>query len=174
MQSQADFFPLRVLYPSPSRPKMNLGRAQKIRKSDGCGFSALHRSSYAPSLSGHGKYSAAGAGGNGGVASRPMMEVLTQPSPKGNPMNEEQLSAEIESMLAIQTALITLVGALIRTHHDETNLQMSIVETLELSLNGSFALVLTEKQKTKVRDAVESLRSLHQRKPGVPIESRRF
>ena len=59
MQSQADFFPLRVLYPSPSRPKMNLGRAQKIRKSDGCGFSALHRSSYAPSLSGHGKYSAA-------------------------------------------------------------------------------------------------------------------
>lgn len=128
----------------------------------------------APSLSGHGKYSAAGAGVQWRGAGRPMMEVLTQPSPKGNPMNEEQLSAEIESMLAIQTALITLVGALIRTHHDETNLQMSIVETLELSLNGSFALVLTEKQKTKVRDAVESLRSLHQRKPGVPIESRRF
>lgn len=89
-------------------------------------------------------------------------------------MNEEELRAELDGMLSIQTALMTLVGAIIRTHHDETNLQLSIVETMEILLNGSAGKQFSEKQKEQVRDAVESMRSLRPRTPGVPIRSGRF
>ncbi|MEN9375981.1 MAG: hypothetical protein RL710_1138 [Pseudomonadota bacterium] len=89
-------------------------------------------------------------------------------------MEIEETRAELDSLLAIQVALTTLVCALIRTHHDETNLQMSVVEMLETMLNGTAGKTLSDKQKLQVRDTVESLRSLHQRKPGVPIESRLF
>lgn len=101
-------------------------------------------------------------------------EFLNKQRTKGKPMKLEELRAEMDGMLAIQTALITLVSALIRTHHDETNLQMSIVETMEIALNGAIGKTLTEKQKDQVRDAVETLRSFQQQKPGVQIGGRRF
>ena len=89
-------------------------------------------------------------------------------------MNLEEMQSELDGMFAMQTALTTLVCALIRSHPDEANFQLSVVETLEILLSGPIGKTLSLKQKDQVRDAVETLRSLHQRKPGVPIESHRF
>lgn len=38
MQSRVDFFPFRVLYPSPSRPLICMARAQKNRVTVGSGY----------------------------------------------------------------------------------------------------------------------------------------
>jgi hypothetical protein len=100
-------------------------------------------------------------------------KFLNMPA-KGNPMNMEEVRSELDGLFVMQAALTTLVCALIRSHPDEANFQLSAVETLEVLLSGPVGKTLSSKQKDQVRDAVETLRSLHPRKPSVPIESHRF
>jgi hypothetical protein len=76
-------------------------------------------------------------------------------------MNIEAEISAMQAMLAGQTALL---AGLIRAHPDEAHLQMSIVESIELLLNGAAGQTLTEEQREKARDFAETIRSLRPRK----------
>jgi TorA maturation chaperone TorD len=72
------------------------------------------------------------------------------------------LEREIETMLAMQAGITTVLAALIQKHPDYEQFQLLLTSTLERSLQGAWAQALNDRQREIARTYVEHLGALHQ------------
>jgi hypothetical protein len=79
-------------------------------------------------------------------------------------MNEEmqEISSTVDTLLATQAGITVALTSLIAMHPNYQQLQMHLVSTLEIALNGSLGAVLTERQKIQARDYVEVLQQMRE------------
>lgn len=73
----------------------------------------------------------------------------------------ENLSAEIQTMLAIQTGITTVLVSLIAKHSNYDQFQLHLTSVVEMMENSALGNTLTAKQRATARAYVEDLQQIH-------------
>jgi hypothetical protein len=91
--------------------------------------------------------------------SNPM--VLPSENPRRNPMKNDQLQSELDTLIATQAGLMAIVGSLMATHPEYEKFQLHLTGLLEVLLAGEAGTKFTPKQRQQAREFVETLQHLN-------------
>ncbi len=76
-------------------------------------------------------------------------------------MKNEQLQAELDTLVATQAGLMAIVGSLMATHPDYEKFQLHLTGLLEVLLTGEAGKRFSETQRRQAREFVETLQHLN-------------
>jgi hypothetical protein len=76
-------------------------------------------------------------------------------------MTNEELHAELDTLVATQAGLMAIVGSLMATHPHYEKFQLHLTGLLEVLLTGEAGKRFTRKQRQQARDFVQTLQNLN-------------
>jgi hypothetical protein len=79
-----------------------------------------------------------------------------------NPMKNEELQAELDTLVATQAGLMAIVGSLMATHPHYEKFQLHLTGLLEVLLTGDAGRTFTKIQRQQARDFVQTLQHLNE------------
>jgi hypothetical protein len=87
----------------------------------------------------------------------PYDKYFTPPSS----MKNEDLQAELDTLVATQAGLMAIVGSLMATHPHYDQFQLHLTGLLEVLLTGDAGKTFTENQRQQARDFVQTLQNIN-------------
>lgn len=76
-------------------------------------------------------------------------------------MNNEDLQAELDALIATQAGLMAIIGSLMATHPDYEKFQLHLTGLLEVLLTGNAGKTFTSRQRQQARDFVQMLQNIN-------------
>jgi len=76
-------------------------------------------------------------------------------------MNNEDLQAELDTLIATQAGLMAIIGSLMATHPDYEKFQLHLTGLLEVLLTGNAGKTFTSRQRQQARDFVQMLQNIN-------------
>ena len=76
-------------------------------------------------------------------------------------MENEDLQAELDTLIATQAGLMAIVGSLMATHPHYEQFQLHLTGLLEVLLTGDASKTFTENQRQQARDFVQTLQHIN-------------
>jgi hypothetical protein len=76
-------------------------------------------------------------------------------------MKNEDLQAELDTMIATQAGLMAIVGSLIATHPHYEKFQLHLTRLSDVLLMGDASKTFAKKQRQQARDFVQTLQNLN-------------
>ncbi len=76
-------------------------------------------------------------------------------------MKNEELQAELDSLIATQAGLMAIVGSLMATHPHYEKFQLHLTGLLEVLLTGDAGKSFTREQRQQARDFVQTLQNIN-------------
>ena len=76
-------------------------------------------------------------------------------------MNNEDLQAELDTLIATQAGLMAIIGSLMATHPDYEKFQLHLTGLLEVLLTGNAGKTFTGRQRQQARDFVQMLQNIN-------------
>jgi hypothetical protein len=87
-------------------------------------------------------------------------------------MKNEDLQAELDTLVATQAGLMAIVGSLMATHPHYEQFQLHLTGLLEVLLTGDAGKTFTRKQRQQARDFVQTLQNINKAPPKIePLAS---
>jgi len=76
-------------------------------------------------------------------------------------MKNEDLQAELDTLIATQAGLMAIVGSLMATHPDYEKFQLHLTGLLEVLLTGDAGKTFNRRQRQQARDFVQTLQNIN-------------
>ena len=76
-------------------------------------------------------------------------------------MKNEDLQAELDTLIATQAGLMAIIGSLMATHPDYEKFQLHLTGLLEVLLTGNAGKTFTSRQRQQARDFVQMLQNIN-------------
>ncbi len=76
-------------------------------------------------------------------------------------MKNEELQAELDTLIATQAGLMAIVGSLMATHPHYEKFQLHLTGLLEVLLTGNAGKTFTRLQRQQARDFVQTLQNIN-------------
>jgi len=93
--------------------------------------------------------------------SRPVPFLTTSSPTHKDFMNNEDLQAELDTLIATQAGLMAIIGSLMATHPDYEKFQLHLTGLLEVLLTGNAGKTFTSRQRQQARDFVQMLQNIN-------------
>jgi hypothetical protein len=80
-------------------------------------------------------------------------------------MRNEDLQAELDTLIATHAGLMAMVGSLMATHPQYAKFQLHLTGLLEVLLTGEAGKTFARKQRQQARDFVQTLQNINNAPP---------